>query len=68
MLELEFLKMLNWKLWVDPQEFDIYLKGLLQHFAQLEPKTQMIPQGDQAQGANALESQFSTFSENREDI
>jgi hypothetical protein len=29
LLESEFLKFLDWKLWVEPQEYDCYLKGLL---------------------------------------
>ena len=32
LLEAEFLKLLDWKLWVDPSEYDNYLKGLIQHF------------------------------------
>jgi hypothetical protein len=35
-LEKEFLRFLNWKLWVDPGEYEFYLKGLLSHFAQRE--------------------------------
>lgn len=34
LLEIEFLKFLDWKLWVDPTEYDFYLKGLIQHFIQ----------------------------------
>jgi len=34
LLEIEFLKFLDWKLWVDPAEYDFYLKGLIQHFIQ----------------------------------
>jgi hypothetical protein len=29
LLEIEFLKFLDWKLWVDPSEYDNYLKGLI---------------------------------------
>lgn len=38
LLELEFLKLLEWLLWVDPSEYDFYLKGIIQHFAAIEPK------------------------------
>jgi len=31
-LEKEFLSFLDWKLWVDPKEYDFYLNGLLSHF------------------------------------
>lgn len=34
LLEVDFLKFLDWKLWVDPVEYDNYLKGLIQHFHQ----------------------------------
>ncbi len=33
LLEAEFLKFLDWRLWVDPQEYDFYMRGLMQHFA-----------------------------------
>ena len=29
LLEVEFLKYLRWKLWIDPQEYDIYFKGVV---------------------------------------
>lgn len=29
LLEVEFLKYIDWKLWVDPEEYDFYMKGLL---------------------------------------
>lgn len=29
LLEVDFLKFLDWKLWVDPMEYDNYLKGLI---------------------------------------
>jgi hypothetical protein len=32
LLEVEFLKFLEWKMWVEPIEYDMYLKGLIQHF------------------------------------
>jgi len=32
LLESEFLNYIDWKLWVEPAEYDIYLKGVLQHF------------------------------------
>jgi len=32
LLEVEFLKFLDWKMWVDPLEYEMYLKGLIQHF------------------------------------
>lgn len=35
-LEVEFLKILDWRLWVDPSEYDFYLRGIMQHFAALE--------------------------------
>lgn len=36
LLEVEFLKFIDWRLWVDPSEYEFYFKGLLQHFAFLE--------------------------------
>ena len=33
LLEAEFLKFLDWRLWVDPQEYEFYMKGLMQHFS-----------------------------------
>lgn len=36
LLEVEFLKILQWGLWVDPSEYDFYLKGIMQHFMALE--------------------------------
>ena len=36
LLEAEFLKFIDWRLWVDPSEYEFYFKGLLQHFAFLE--------------------------------
>ena len=29
LLEVEFLKYIDWRLWVDPQEYDVYMGGLL---------------------------------------
>ena len=34
LLESTFLEWLDWRLWVDPPEYDYYLKGLIEHFAQ----------------------------------
>jgi hypothetical protein len=31
-LESEFLKFLDWRLWVEPIDYDYYMNGLLQHF------------------------------------
>jgi hypothetical protein len=42
LLEVTFLKYLDWRLWVDPTDFDLYLKGVLQHFAFLEQQQQML--------------------------
>jgi hypothetical protein len=36
LLEVAFLKYLDWRLWVEPADYDFYLKGLIQHFAFLE--------------------------------
>lgn len=32
LLEREFLDNLDWKLWVDPSDYDLYLSGVLQQF------------------------------------
>ena len=32
LLESEFLSLLDWRIWVDSEEYDFYLKGLMQHF------------------------------------
>lgn len=32
LLESEFLNYIDWKLWVEPAEFDFYTKGVLSHF------------------------------------
>ena len=34
LLEAEFLKFLDWKLWVDISEYERYYKSLIQHFNQ----------------------------------
>ena len=34
-LELDFLKHIEWKLWVDPSEYDHYLNALHVHFTQI---------------------------------
>lgn len=31
-LEVEFVRLLGWKLWVDPEEYALYLKNLNFHF------------------------------------
>jgi len=31
-LELEFLKTIEWKVWVEPTDYDIYFGGIMQHF------------------------------------
>lgn len=36
LLEAEFLKFVDWRLWVDPSEYDFYSRGLVQHFNYLE--------------------------------
>jgi hypothetical protein len=36
LLEMEFVRFIGWKLWVDPLEYDFYLNGLIQHFSQQE--------------------------------
>ena len=36
LLEAEFLRFLDWRLWVDPAEYEFYGRGVLQHFAILE--------------------------------
>ena len=36
LLECEFLSILDWKLWVEPQDYNTYLKGVMQHFATLQ--------------------------------
>ena len=36
-LEAAFLEYIDWRLWVEPgTEYEFYLQGLMQHFAQLE--------------------------------
>ena len=37
LLETEFLKCIDWRLWVDLDEYDLYLRGVIQHFAALVP-------------------------------
>jgi len=34
LLESEFLNYIDWKLWVEPSEYDFYLQGVLSHFEQ----------------------------------
>ena len=41
-LELAFLDYLDWRLWVDPSQYDLYLKGLVQHFVFLEQQQMII--------------------------
>ncbi len=36
LLEVEFLNYIDWCLWVDTPEYDFYLKGVYQHFEQIE--------------------------------
>lgn len=36
LLETEFLRFVDWRLWVDPEENEFYLQGLLGHFAMVE--------------------------------
>eukprot|EP00347_Sterkiella_histriomuscorum_P015148 403358137 len=31
LLEKEFIRILGWSLWVDPTEYDFYLRGIMQH-------------------------------------
>lgn len=40
LLEAEFLRFVDWRLWVEPSEYDFYLQGLLQHFDMLERQQQ----------------------------
>jgi hypothetical protein len=41
LLETEFLKFVDWRLWVEPAEFEFYLKGLVSHFNFLEQQAAM---------------------------
>ena len=34
MLEIDFLKYIDWKLWVDPSEYENYTNALMFHFNQ----------------------------------
>lgn len=53
LLESEFLNYIDWKLWVDPPEYDFYLAGVLTHFEQ-QPELQQAPiQQHLAQGPQA---------------
>jgi Cyclin len=36
LLELEFLKIVDWSLWVDPSEYEFYLQGIIQHYSFVE--------------------------------
>ena len=36
-LEIDFLKHIEWKLWVDLTEYDNYMKALVVHFNQMAP-------------------------------
>jgi len=36
-LEAEFLNYIDWALWVEPEEFDFYLRGVLAHFEPAPP-------------------------------
>lgn len=40
LLETEFLRFVDWRLWVDPEENEFYLQGLLGHFAMVERQQQ----------------------------
>jgi hypothetical protein len=42
LLEIEFLKILQWRLWLDPSEYDFYLRGIMQHFAALEQQQPIL--------------------------
>jgi hypothetical protein len=44
LLESEFLNYIDWKLWVEPAEFDFYTKGVLSHFEQVSAAPS-LPQG-----------------------
>lgn len=36
LLETEFLRFIDWRLWIEPQEYDFYGRGVMQHFAIME--------------------------------
>ena len=36
LLEVEFLKLINWSIWMDSNEFNHYLNGVLSHFSAIE--------------------------------
>lgn len=56
LLEGEFMKFLDWRLWVDPTEYDFYLKGLMQHFTQQEQMLQMQMQANENMSREKQES------------
>ena len=47
LLESEFLNYIDWKLWVEPAEYDFYTQGVQAHFEQVPSP---LPQGPQACG------------------
>jgi hypothetical protein len=48
LLEVEFLRFLDWRLWVEPADYDFYGQGVLQHFAFLEQQQQAALMQQQA--------------------
>jgi hypothetical protein len=48
LLEVEFLRFLDWRLWVEPADYDFYGQGVLQHFAILEQQQQAALMQQQA--------------------
>jgi len=36
LLETEFLRFIDWRLWIEPQEYEFYGRGVMQHFAIME--------------------------------
>lgn len=55
LLEAEFLNYIDWKLWVEPNEFQFYLQGVNAHFEQ--PVPQPLAQGPQVCGKVEYELQ-----------
>lgn len=42
LLELEFLRLIRWDLWVEPDtEYDVYLTGVLSHYSMTAQQNQM---------------------------
>ena len=51
LLEREFLKFLDWQLWVDPKDYDCYMQGVIQHYT--EHKHRSSQSGDDTDMAAA---------------